>query len=291
MERRGLIRREECATDSRGAEAVLSDEGPQAFRVAALPGQLRGPPGQGAKWPPSPTSLLRQRRRQERGDPLPRRHRRPGLRHRRHRQPRFPLAPPPEELRYRLVPENSRAAWRHNYSTSTPMQLDYAVAGRRRRRKGRTLHRHRRLPLAPAWWSRLRLRPQGRCGRLLRRRCHRAGKRGPQRRGTTAGRAGSPGRRRARHSQLHAWLRLTGSRRWRPRREGSGSSWIRAAPEAGRGGHAGGATPPSRTHGQTTHTCLAHVGVRHPTGRLPDHPGTGSPAQRNRRPRRNLLDR
>jgi DNA-binding MarR family transcriptional regulator len=37
MERRGLVRREECATDSRGAEVVLTDEGAQAFRAAALP--------------------------------------------------------------------------------------------------------------------------------------------------------------------------------------------------------------------------------------------------------------
>ena len=37
MERRGLVRREECATDSRGAEVVLTDEGARAFRAAALP--------------------------------------------------------------------------------------------------------------------------------------------------------------------------------------------------------------------------------------------------------------
>ena len=37
MERRGLIRREECATDSRGAEVVLTAEGAEAFRNASLP--------------------------------------------------------------------------------------------------------------------------------------------------------------------------------------------------------------------------------------------------------------
>ncbi|MEU7968951.1 MarR family winged helix-turn-helix transcriptional regulator [Streptomyces sp. NPDC049097] len=37
MERRGLIRRVECATDSRGAEVVLTDEGGCAFREASLP--------------------------------------------------------------------------------------------------------------------------------------------------------------------------------------------------------------------------------------------------------------
>ncbi|MEU7305522.1 MarR family transcriptional regulator [Streptomyces sp. NPDC007189] len=37
MERRGLVRREECATDSRGAEVALTDEGAQAFRAATLP--------------------------------------------------------------------------------------------------------------------------------------------------------------------------------------------------------------------------------------------------------------
>jgi DNA-binding MarR family transcriptional regulator len=37
MERRGLIRREECATDSRGAEVVLTSEGAEAFRHASLP--------------------------------------------------------------------------------------------------------------------------------------------------------------------------------------------------------------------------------------------------------------
>lgn len=37
MERRGLIRREECATDSRGAEIVLDPTGAEAFRRASLP--------------------------------------------------------------------------------------------------------------------------------------------------------------------------------------------------------------------------------------------------------------
>ncbi|MEU9330815.1 MarR family transcriptional regulator [Streptomyces canus] len=37
MERRGLIGRASCATDSRGAEAVLTDEGAEAFRRASLP--------------------------------------------------------------------------------------------------------------------------------------------------------------------------------------------------------------------------------------------------------------
>ena len=37
MERRGLIRREECAADSRGAEVVLTAEGAEAFRNATLP--------------------------------------------------------------------------------------------------------------------------------------------------------------------------------------------------------------------------------------------------------------
>jgi DNA-binding MarR family transcriptional regulator len=37
MERRGLIRREECATDSRGAEVVLAPEGAEAFRAATVP--------------------------------------------------------------------------------------------------------------------------------------------------------------------------------------------------------------------------------------------------------------
>ncbi|MEU0785110.1 MarR family transcriptional regulator [Streptomyces sp. NPDC006173] len=37
MERRGLIRRDKCVTDSRGAEVVLTDEGAHAFRAALLP--------------------------------------------------------------------------------------------------------------------------------------------------------------------------------------------------------------------------------------------------------------
>ncbi|MEV0637805.1 MarR family transcriptional regulator [Streptomyces sp. NPDC050619] len=37
MERRGLIRREDCRTDSRGAEVVLMPEGAEAFRDASLP--------------------------------------------------------------------------------------------------------------------------------------------------------------------------------------------------------------------------------------------------------------
>ena len=37
MERRGLIRREECATDSRGAEVVLTAAGTAAFRGATVP--------------------------------------------------------------------------------------------------------------------------------------------------------------------------------------------------------------------------------------------------------------
>lgn len=37
MERRGLIRREECAEDSRGAEVVLTEHGSQSFRRAAVP--------------------------------------------------------------------------------------------------------------------------------------------------------------------------------------------------------------------------------------------------------------
>ncbi|MEU7866568.1 MarR family transcriptional regulator [Dactylosporangium sp. NPDC049140] len=37
MERRALIRREECATDSRGAEIVLEPAGAQAFRAATVP--------------------------------------------------------------------------------------------------------------------------------------------------------------------------------------------------------------------------------------------------------------
>jgi DNA-binding MarR family transcriptional regulator len=37
MERRGLIHREECASDSRGAEVTMSPEGAQAFRDATVP--------------------------------------------------------------------------------------------------------------------------------------------------------------------------------------------------------------------------------------------------------------
>ena len=37
MERRGLIRRDECATDSRGAEVVLTTTGAAAFRGATVP--------------------------------------------------------------------------------------------------------------------------------------------------------------------------------------------------------------------------------------------------------------
>jgi DNA-binding MarR family transcriptional regulator len=37
MERRGLIRREECLTDSRGAEVVLEPAGAEAFRGATVP--------------------------------------------------------------------------------------------------------------------------------------------------------------------------------------------------------------------------------------------------------------
>lgn len=37
MERRGLIRRKECATDSRGAEVVLTPTGADAFRCASIP--------------------------------------------------------------------------------------------------------------------------------------------------------------------------------------------------------------------------------------------------------------
>ncbi|MEU4421065.1 MarR family transcriptional regulator [Actinoplanes sp. NPDC024001] len=37
MERRQLIRREECATDNRGAEVVLSETGAEAFRAATVP--------------------------------------------------------------------------------------------------------------------------------------------------------------------------------------------------------------------------------------------------------------
>ncbi len=37
MEQRGLIRRDNCLTDSRGAEAVLTEEGAAAFRRASSP--------------------------------------------------------------------------------------------------------------------------------------------------------------------------------------------------------------------------------------------------------------
>ncbi|GAA4604087.1 DNA-binding MarR family transcriptional regulator [Actinoplanes octamycinicus] len=37
MERRGLVRREECATDSRGAEAILEPAGAAAFDAATVP--------------------------------------------------------------------------------------------------------------------------------------------------------------------------------------------------------------------------------------------------------------
>jgi DNA-binding MarR family transcriptional regulator len=37
MERRGLIRRDECATDSRGAEVFMTDEGASMFRRATTP--------------------------------------------------------------------------------------------------------------------------------------------------------------------------------------------------------------------------------------------------------------
>jgi DNA-binding MarR family transcriptional regulator len=37
MERRGLIRREECPTDSRGAEIVLAGAGAEAFHGATVP--------------------------------------------------------------------------------------------------------------------------------------------------------------------------------------------------------------------------------------------------------------
>lgn len=37
MERRGLIRRDDCATDNRGAVVVLTDEGSAAFRRANVP--------------------------------------------------------------------------------------------------------------------------------------------------------------------------------------------------------------------------------------------------------------
>lgn len=37
MEKRGLIVREDCVTDSRGAEVVLADAGAEAFRGATVP--------------------------------------------------------------------------------------------------------------------------------------------------------------------------------------------------------------------------------------------------------------
>ena len=37
MEQRGLIRREECLTDNRGAEVVLTPEGAELFRRASAP--------------------------------------------------------------------------------------------------------------------------------------------------------------------------------------------------------------------------------------------------------------
>ena len=37
MERRGLIRRDDCATDSRGAEVSLTADGATAFRRATAP--------------------------------------------------------------------------------------------------------------------------------------------------------------------------------------------------------------------------------------------------------------
>ncbi|MEU5319800.1 MarR family transcriptional regulator [Streptomyces sp. NPDC021056] len=37
MERRGLVRRAECAADSRGAEVMLTTEGAEAFKRASLP--------------------------------------------------------------------------------------------------------------------------------------------------------------------------------------------------------------------------------------------------------------
>jgi DNA-binding MarR family transcriptional regulator len=37
MERRGLIRRDDCATDSRGAEVSLTDDGARMFRGATAP--------------------------------------------------------------------------------------------------------------------------------------------------------------------------------------------------------------------------------------------------------------
>jgi DNA-binding MarR family transcriptional regulator len=37
MEGRGLIRRDDCAVDYRGAEVALTDHGAQAFRSASVP--------------------------------------------------------------------------------------------------------------------------------------------------------------------------------------------------------------------------------------------------------------
>jgi DNA-binding MarR family transcriptional regulator len=37
MERRGLIRRDDCATDNRGAEVSLTDDGARMFRAATAP--------------------------------------------------------------------------------------------------------------------------------------------------------------------------------------------------------------------------------------------------------------
>src|SRR5438132_11213451 len=37
MERRGLIRRDDCATDSRGAEVSLTEAGAQLFRRVSVP--------------------------------------------------------------------------------------------------------------------------------------------------------------------------------------------------------------------------------------------------------------
>ena len=37
MERRGLIRRDDCSTDSRGAEVLLTDDGARTFRGATAP--------------------------------------------------------------------------------------------------------------------------------------------------------------------------------------------------------------------------------------------------------------
>ena len=37
MESRGLVRRQECLTDSRGAVVAITDEGIRAFRLASAP--------------------------------------------------------------------------------------------------------------------------------------------------------------------------------------------------------------------------------------------------------------